>query len=281
MRLRVRQSYSQNLLTLVFSCVKWRIFNLKGGLMGAFETFIAWGDTHGDHCDRDALAALETHISKFKPKHRICLGDNFDFRALRAGVRNTESDAYDDLVSDLTCGYMMIERLKPTVYLMGNHEHRLYRAMEDHSNGLIRLYATDGVKKLEGHLRKMGCKVLPYHYEKGVHISNRVAFVHGYSANQQSVKQHAEIYSPRGGATIKGHLHRIEAVTSIRHGGAKGYSGGCLADISKLSYASHRPATRRWDNGWLFGIIGKKGFKVWQVEKVDGVWLMPSRILSD
>ena len=249
--------------------------------MGAFETFIAWGDTHGDLVCKDSLAALQKHIKIFKPKHRICLGDNFDFRALRAGIRNTESDAYDDLVSFLTLGYMMIDKLKPTVYLMGNHEHRLYRAAEDHSNGLIRQYAKDGIDKLEGHLRKSGCKVLPYNYDKGVHVINSVAFVHGYTANQNSVKQHAEIYSPKGGATVMGHLHRIESVSAIRHGGAKGYSGGCLCDIKRMGYASHRTATRRWDNGWLFGIIGKKGFKIWQVEKVSGHWIMPSKILSE
>ena len=246
-----------------------------------FQTFIAWGDSHGDHVCKDSLAALHRHIQKFKPDHRICLGDGFDFRALRAGIRNTESDAYDDLVSDLTQGYIMIEKLRPTVYLMGNHEHRIYRAAEENSNGLVRQYAKEGVTKLEKHLRGSGCKVYPYHYEKGVHLINKVAFVHGYTANQHSVKQHAEIYAPSGGAVVMGHLHRIEAVSAVRRGGAKGYSGGCLADIPRLTYAAHRPATRRWENGWLFGVIGKKGFKIWQVEKLEGQWVMPSKILSD
>jgi len=231
--------------------------------------------------DRDSVSALHKHIAEFKPDHRICLGDNFDFRSLRAGIRNTESDAYDSLISDLTQGYMMIDKLRPSVYLMGNHEHRLYRSAEDHSSGLVRQYAAEGVEKLEKHLKKTGCKVYPYHYEKGVHTINRVSFVHGYTANQHSVKQHAEIYAPMGGAVVMGHLHRIEAVTAVRHGGAKGYSGGCLADIPRLSYAMHRTATRRWDNGWLFGIIGKKGFKVWQAEKVDGQWILPSKISNE
>ena len=247
--------------------------------MTGFETFVAFGDAHGDMASRESIEALERHIDQFKPKHRICLGDMFDFRALRIGIRNTESDAADDLVSDTTAGYMMLERLQPTVFLNGNHEYRLYRTATESASGIVRQHAVEGVEKLEKFLRKMGCRVYPYHFEQGVHTIKQVAFVHGYTANQASVKQHAEIYSPcRGGAVVMGHLHRIEAVNAIRHGGAKGYSGGCLADIPRLTYAALRPATMRWENGWLYGVIGKKGFKIWQAEKVDGQWVLPSEI---
>ena len=244
--------------------------------MKGLETFIAFGDAHGDMAHSESIEALERHIAALKPKHRICLGDMFDFRALRMGIRNNESDAYDDLVSDTTAGYMMLDRLRPTVFLNGNHEYRLYRTATEGPSGIVRQHATEGVEKLEKYLRKMGCRVYPYHYEQGVHTINQIAFTHGYTANQSSVKQHAEIYSPcPGGAVIMGHLHRIEAVNAIRHGGAKGYSGGCLADIPRLTYAAQRPATMRWENGWLYGVIGKKGYKVWQAEKVAGQWILP------
>jgi len=74
-----------------------------------------------------------------------------------------------------------------------------------------------------------------------------------------------------------GHLHRIEAVHAVRHGGAQGYSGGCLADIPRLHYAALRHATMRWGNGWLYGVISKRtgNFKIWQAEKIDGVWMHP------
>jgi len=202
----------------------------------------------------------------------------FDLRALRKGIGREESDAYDDLVSDMTAGYMWLDRLKPTVFLNGNHEHRLYRVAEEAANGLVREYAKDGVKKLETHLRKMGCKVLPYHFDKGVHAIGKVRFVHGYVASVHAVKHTTEVYSPPGGATLMGHLHRIEAIHAVRHGGAQGYSGGCLADIPRLHYAAHRHATMRWANGWLYGVINTAkggGFKVWQAEKIDGQWMHP------
>lgn len=240
--------------------------------VGQFEKFICWGDSHGDHVDRSALVALEKHIADFKPKHRICLGDAFDFGALRQGISNSEGEKYDDLVSDWTAGMMMLTRTKPTVFLNGNHEYRMYRVAAE-GVGLYKEYAKDGVKRLERELRKLGAKVYPYHHEHGVHRIRRVAFVHGYTANMASVKQHAEIYAEPGGAVLMGHLHRLESVNAIRHGGAKGYSCGMLADKTKLLYAAHRTATARWENGWCYGLIGKKGFKVWTAEKVEGTWL--------
>jgi len=238
---------------------------------------VAFGDAHGDMASKESIEALQRHIKDLKPDHRICLGDMFDLRSLRKGVSNQDSEHYDTLVSDLTMGYNMLEKLRPTVFLNGNHEYRLYRVAQEASNGIVRQYATEGVEKLETYLRKMGCKVYPYHYQQGVHTIGKVAFIHGYCASQAAVKQSAEVYSPPGGATVMGHLHRIEAVHAVRHGGAQGYSGGCLASIPALTYASLRHATMRWANGWLYGLISKRtgNFKIWQAEKVDGVWIHP------
>lgn len=244
------------------------------------ESFVCFGDAHGDMCSRSTIDALEKHIAELKPKHRICLGDMFDLRSLRKGVSNQDSEHYDSLMSDLTQGYNMLERLRPTVFLNGNHEFRLYNTAENAVSGIVRQYCADGVDKLEKYLRKMGCKVYPYHYDQGVHRIGSVAFVHGYTANMAAVKQHAEIYADPGGAVVMGHIHRIEAVQAVRHGGAKGYSYGCLADIPKLKYAALRPATMRWENGWVFGIIGKgkQNFKIWQAERTNGKWILPTSL---
>ena len=240
-----------------------------------FERFVCWGDTHGDLVSRDSLAALEKFIEEFKPKYRICLGDAFDFRALRKGISAQESDAYDDLVSDWNCATLMLSRLRPHVFLAGNHDHRLWRVADEAANGLVREYARDGIKRIDKTLRKIKCDFFPYHYERGVYRIRKVAFVHGFTANMASVKQHAEIYAEPGGTVCMGHLHRIEAVNAIRHGGAKGFSGGCMCDIEKMVYAQHRTATARWQNGWLYGIIGKHSSKVWQAEKIEGKWIHP------
>jgi predicted MPP superfamily phosphohydrolase len=243
-----------------------------------FKTFVAFGDAHGDMCSSSSIDALARHIKDLKPDYVICLGDMFDFRSLRKGIGRDESEAYDDLIHDQTQAYFMLEKLKPDVFLCGNHDWRLYRVAAEHQHGLIRAHAQEGVEKLEKYLKSINCKWYPYHFQKGVHIINKLAFVHGYTANQASVKQHAEMYSPMGGATIMGHLHRIESVNAVRHGGAKGYSGGCLADIDRLSYAWHRPATIRWENGWTYGLIGKKSFKVWQAEKIQNRWILPCSV---
>ena len=243
-----------------------------------FESFVAFGDYHGQHGCRDTLAALERHIKELKPKHRICLGDMFDMACLMIGARSQDGEAWEGLLEDSTAAFMAISRLRPTVFLNGNHEYRLYQAAEEAASGIVREYCAEGVQKLEKYLQKMRCKVYPYHYDKGVHRIGPVAFVHGYTANLAACKQQSEIYADPGGACVMGHIHRIEAVSAVRHGGARGYSGGCMADIPRLTYAALRPATMRWANGWLFGVISKRGYRIWQAEKSQGKWILPTSL---
>ena len=57
------------------------------------KRFLAFGDTHGDMVDKNALEALLRFKKHYKPHLTVHLGDLFDFRALRQGIRQTESEA--------------------------------------------------------------------------------------------------------------------------------------------------------------------------------------------
>ena len=50
--------------------------------------FVAFGDNHGDMADHEATDALCEFIKDYKPTVRVHLGDCFDFRSLRRGVRH-------------------------------------------------------------------------------------------------------------------------------------------------------------------------------------------------
>ena len=47
---------------------------------------VVMGDNHGNHADPDTLKAVLAFCKDFKPHHRVHLGDNWDFAALRKGV---------------------------------------------------------------------------------------------------------------------------------------------------------------------------------------------------
>ena len=61
--------------------------------MSEWKKFVAFGDTHGDMVHKETLQALSNFIKEWKPDYKIHIGDLFDFRALRQGIRAIESDA--------------------------------------------------------------------------------------------------------------------------------------------------------------------------------------------
>ena len=252
--------------------------------MSSWKKFVAVGDSHGDLVCKSTIDSAIKFITHYKPSLFVHLGDAFDFRALRAGIRATDSEAYEDLEEDTIAGYQSLEKLfnasgnAEKVYLLGNHEARLYRTAESHPQGIVRQAARDGCEKMREFCERHKAKLIPYHAEKGVFKSGGVAFTHGYTANNLSVKQHAEYYAESGGACVMGHLHRLEHSPATKRGGAEGYSSGCLADFSKMSYASHRLATSRWSNGWLFGAISPKGHQIWEAKRIGGKWLLPTGV---
>ena len=250
----------------------------------SWKKFVAIGDSHGDLvCDKTLKTAL-TFIKDYKPDLLVHLGDAFDFRALRSGIRASDGEAYEDFVHDTMCGYETLEQLWEAggscekVYLLGNHENRLVHTSVSHPNGIIRSAALDGFEKLKDFTKKHKALMLPYHHDKGVYRKDGVSFVHGYTANNSSVSQHAAHYGEAGGAVVMGHLHRLEHASAPKQGGVEGFSAGCLADFSTMHYAQHRLATSRWCNGWVFGVISKGGHKIWEAKKTGAKWLLPTGI---
>lgn len=247
----------------------------------AYKKWVAFGDNHGDLVCLKTQTALVSFLKDYKPDYRIHLGDAHDFRALRQGVRATESEAYEDLESDKAATRETLSLLKPNVLLLGNHDHRLWRIAREHSSGMIRSAAQHEINEFEKFCTKLRCKIIPYHYQHGFYRLGDLTFTHGYSCNESSVKQHAAYFSngPRSGV-IMGHLHRYEEANALRHGGARGWSAGCLADFERMSYAEHRMATSRWEHAWLFGVTNGKNYIVWPARKCNGDWLLPSGIES-
>lgn len=248
-----------------------------------WRKWAACGDNHGNLVDPKARAAFLKFLDAWKPDDLVHVGDCFDLPGLRAGIRSEDSAACDDLTDDLVAGFTFLERMfdrsAKGAYLLGNHEHRLCRIAESHSNGVMRLAAQEMLARINKQARRTKTPVKPYHHQHGVHhlADGALAFVHGYSANQASVAQHATHYGRgQGGAVIMGHLHRIEQQRGKRAAGTVGYSIGCLADFEKMSYASHRMATAAWGHAWAFGVHRGRAHTVWLATETAGKWLLPS-----
>ena len=223
--------------------------------MSKRETFVAFGDNHGDKIDKESEAGLLRFLDKYPCDHRIHLGDCFDLRSIRQGATGSEED--ESLEADLDAGIDFIRKTAPTAFLYGNHEDRLHHIMSCSSRGTLRDYCKDLDSEIKSVLKQHGCrKIYDYHAEDGVHRLKKITFVH------------ARHYAQPGGALIMGHLHSIQAVNAAKHGGAVGFSGGCLCKKSEMRYAKNRLATSKWGSGWLYGFVQGNDWKVWQAHKV-------------
>lgn len=238
----------------------------------SFKRFVAVGDNHGDLIHKQDCKAFLSFVASYKPHYRIHLGDNYDFRNLRRGADPREEG--DDMEPDLTAGGIFLDQFKPTHFLCGNHDHRLWKACDD-ARGLVRQYAKDGV----AHIRKIlgaACDFRPYHFRAGVLTIGDLNLLHGYHCGENATMQHARIY----GRCIFGHLHRNDSAMARRMDEAEAVCVGGLGDHERMTYADARTATLAWGRGWAYGVINERTGKsaTWTAKKIGTKWLLPETI---
>ena len=74
-----------------------------------WEKSIFIADTHGDLVCPDAVKVVKQFIEDWKPKHRIHLGDVWDFRALRKGA--SPEERMEGISYDYSCGVELLNCL--------------------------------------------------------------------------------------------------------------------------------------------------------------------------
>lgn len=237
--------------------------------MARYERFVCASDLHGDEQDPSAVAAFFDFCSHWRPKHRLFLGDAWDFRYLRS--KATDEDKLDPRAeADFDAGADFLKRMKPTVFLCGNHDWRVRKKMEA-GDAKDRILAG----KLWGDMiDAIGVEPLPYNKRTGVYQFGDTKLVHGYSAGIGAVRKHALVY----GKTWLGHLHTCECITVETLDGAEARCIGALCR-QELGYNEAQIGTLRQAAGFLYGVIFPDGRTVsWQAQSYGGVWLFPSEM---
>ena len=145
----------------------------------------------------EAVEKLLKFCDIWKPEVRVFGGDLFDFfRNIRRGAGAGEKA--DSMQADVEAGLMFLNNFKPNVFLLGNHDKRLWDVARYHENGIVSDYAKEGVKDIQAKCRKLKCKVIDYKADSGYFDLGKVRMLHGYCAGIMATKKHAEIYSPQG-----------------------------------------------------------------------------------
>jgi hypothetical protein len=242
--------------------------------MSKFKKFLLGTDIHGDKQDPGANRVFFEFEKLWKPEIRICGGDLWDFRPLRKKASREEQA--EDMKPDFAAGMKWFEKFRPTHYLRGNHCERLWELL-DSNLGLERGFAEDGVKEITGLVRKMGCKMLPYHKRDGVLQIGHLKVLHGFFTGAHAAKETATVY----GSCLFGHAHAIEShpVPGLERRMAR--QVGCLCKLD-MPYNARHVRTLRHAHGFAYGVVNKDSgaYHVFQAEEVNGVWALPSDIVT-
>jgi predicted phosphodiesterase len=239
------------------------------------KRFVICSDIHGDEQDEKATASLLDFCKDFKPHIRVLNGDLWDFRNLRKGASDDEKA--HSLEDDWQAGMEFASayfKASPSAnfFLRGNHDERLWE-FANSASGLLRDYATDGIKRVEQAARVWKATMLPYDSRKGVLQLGKLRVIHGYHAGAGAAQAHARVY----GNCVFGHTHSVEvnAIASLEPEEARGI--GCLCK-QDMGYVNFKTGKLRWAQGWGYGLLHEDGtYHLNQARKINGKFVCSSR----
>jgi hypothetical protein len=233
--------------------------------------FIFATDLHGDRQNLSAVKVLRDFTKDFKPDVRVFGGDLFDLRPLRRGVSAEEQ--CESMQDDWNAGMEFIHSWKPTHFLMGNHDDRLFELAESSTDGIKADYARKLCGEFTNQLRKLHCEWKPYHKRHGVFSFGRLNMLHGFHHGVYAAKQHATIY----GSCLFGHIHAFDSHTFGTYNQRQtAHSSGGLLNVDQ-EYNKRHTTTLRHENGFLYGLLHENGsYTVQEARQINGAWHLPT-----
>jgi len=242
----------------------------------SWKKFVVCGDSHGSLvCERSKKKFLD-FVDDWKPHHRIHLGDLWDFSPLRKGA--SQEEKADGIADDYVAGIEFLDEYKPQFLTLGNHDDRIWMHSTHCADGVMRERCSQLAEASETEFKKRKIQWVPYHVTRYLQMpEGGPKLIHGFRSTMYPARAHFENWGP----SICGHVHKPDTYVARHIDGQASYSVGCLADISKMSYADRAPAKLAWRKGWLYGMINAKtgAWNAWHVIEEGSQWISPLGIL--
>ena len=228
--------------------------------------FLVLTDTHGDHQHRPTIDAALEFNRTFKADLRLHLGDLFDFRSLRRAAGEQEKRERPD--QDIAAGLEILRRFRPTHWMRGNHDERLYDLLESDTGRDV-----DWARRCVSDIEKAAgpAAIYPYDRRKGVFRKGPMAFLHGFTHGVNAVKAAAQAY----GLCLMGHIHAPDSQTIAGIDRRTGFSSGCACELDP-GYARANLASLRHCHGFAYGFIFRDDADVYLAREVQGRYHLPS-----
>lgn len=240
----------------------------------SFKRFVFASDFHGDHHDPKAAKALLKFCNQWSPEIRVFGGDLWDFRAMRKAA--SEDEKRDSMLRDYADGMQFLRDFKPHYFLRGNHDERLWD-LSQMDNGVLSDCAIRFTNEIEEEVKKLRCRMLPYHKRDGVLKIGSLKMLHGYAAGVNAARKHAWTY----GSCLFGHVHSIDHVTLERTEKTMARAVGCLAKLD-ADYNRAQIGSLRHAHGWAYGVVDERSgkFHVFQAERVGEKFLCATELIE-
>lgn len=219
----------------------------------ALQTFVVFGDSHGDEIDPNMRASLLAFLKDFKPHILVNAGDNFNFSHIRGKATPAEKNASsrDDWAAGTEFFLEAMSFGKRKFFLRGNHDERLWDVAKTAMDADRREAAEDGIKSIEQMVARRRATMLPYHSKTGVLDVDGLRVIHGYSSGVNAARKFAQVY----GTCAYAHTHSMDIVAVERWpSAAVAYGTGCLMRIDQ-EYNARNLGKLRHENGWLYGFV--------------------------
>ena len=241
----------------------------------SLDRFTFCSDLHGDRQDPETVKAFFDFDKEWRPHHKIFGGDLIDLRALRKGA--SQEEKCDSMRADIDAGRDFLSRWKPTTWIRGNHDERLWETAASAKDGIVADYAQRGCSDFETLCARLKVGMLPYHKRFGVLRIGHLKMLHGFHCGIYAARQTALVY----GSALFGHIHCIDehAIPGLERRVARAV--GCLCALD-LEYNSRQPNTLRQAHGWAYGVINSKtgDYFVWQAESLNGSFMVAKNVVA-
>lgn len=232
------------------------------------ETFVAFGDPHGDLINPQARSGLLAFMEDYKPDIVIHGGDNWDFGQIRNGA--SEAEQMRSLAPDWEAGNRFFDEVfqfgTRRILALGNHEHRLWRKLSKSTRSIDIEFAQSRINEITTRCARRGVERLPYDSRLGVWDYRGLRTIHGYGHGVYAARKFAFVY----GTCIFFHTHSAEVGIAERWPEPAVATGaGCLMEIDQ-PYNETQMNKLRHQNSFCYGYLTDDGPVIMQAKLTKG-----------
>jgi len=245
-------------------------FKVRAGKASKNKVRVVIPDSHGNHIDKVAEAALLQDLKRLDPDEVVGLGDHLDcagvFSSHAKAYTNEMAETYEDDYLAANAFLDAGQKASPRALwrlLEGNHEQRVERwaastfPSQKDAESLLDRFGPEAVLQL----KKRG---IPYFKRSvcymGLSIPGTIKlgkchFVHGIGHSQNAAQVHLQRF---GASVVFGHIHRAMSVIG-RTVSSDGQGAWCPGTLAKLQPLYMHTAPTNWSHGFLVQFINPSG----------------------